>query len=354
MVHQSILCCFKINFVAIELDKIIEQTFPSKQWRTFRTLIAVSGGPDSVALLRLITAHADAESKPNLIVAHVNHGTRGDQSDADAKFVQQLAEQHQLEFCLETLRPQNIDGSSDKSQSEETLRNARYDRLVEMAGRHGCRYLITGHHLDDQIETVLFRIFRGTGIAGLQGIPERRVVNDALTIVRPLLSVRSEELKAYLHSIGQDFRIDPTNAESSFTRNFLRNEILPSLEQRFGDVTGAVSRLSEHAKRSEDFLDKSVEPLFAAITLQTDDEVHLDQRQLVNQPDVLIQKLLLKIWSEQQWPLQAMSAQWWQRLKNAIKKQTQSQTLNVPGPVCFEVDNDRVRLTCDRNRKTNA
>ena len=140
--------------------------------------------------------------------------------------------------------------NADHSRSEESLRNARYDRLVEMAGQHGCRYLVTGHHLDDQIETVLFRIFRGTGIAGLQGIPERRVVNEALTIVRPLLSVRSEELKVYLQSIGQDFCVDPTNAESTFTRNFLRNEILPSLEQRFGDVANAVCK-TEHACKTD-------------------------------------------------------------------------------------------------------
>jgi len=229
--------------VAVELDKIVERTFPLIQRRNFRTLIAVSGGPDSVALLRLIAANADPVSKSNLIVAHINHGTRAEQSDADAKFVRQLAKDHQLEFCLDSLppKPSKIDETTRQSQSEDSLRNARYDCLVEMAGRLGCRYLVTGHHLDDQIETVLFRIFRGTGIAGLQGIPDRRVVHDALTIVRPLLSVPSKELKAYLGSIGQDFRTDPTNAENSFTRNYLRNEILPSLEQRFGDVVGAPS-----------------------------------------------------------------------------------------------------------------
>ena len=340
--------------MTVELDKIVEQTFPASQWRTFRTMIAVSGGPDSVALLRLIATSADAKSRPNLIVAHINHNTRAGQSGADAEFVQQLAKQLQLEFCLDTLPEQSVEESASQRTSEESLRNARYGRLVEMAGRLGCRYLITGHHLDDQIETVLFRILRGTGIAGLQGIPERRVVNDALTIVRPLLSVRSEQLKAYLHSIGQEFRTDPTNAESSFTRNFLRNEILPSLEQRFGDVVGAVSRLSEHAKQTETFLEVLVEPLLAAITLQNDNEVHLDRRQLVDQSDVLVQKLLLKIWSQQQWPLQAMSAQWWQRLTDAIKKQTGSLTLNVPGPVCFEVDNDCVRLTRNRTSKTHS
>ena len=233
---------------------IVERTFPSTQWETFRTLIAVSGGADSVALLRLIAANADDESKSNLIVAHINHGTRAEQSDADAEFVRQLAHKHQLEFCLDSIPPKTTASSATPHPNEESLRNARYDCLVNMAGRLGCRYLVTGHHLDDQIETVLFRIFRGTGIAGLQGIPERRVVNGALTIVRPLLTIRSDELKAYLRSIGQDFRVDPTNAESSFTRNFLRNEILPSLEQRFSDVVSAVARLSEHAKRTETFL----------------------------------------------------------------------------------------------------
>ena len=343
--------------MAVELDKIVEQTFSSTKWRTFRTLIAVSGGADSVALLRLIAANADQKSKSNLIVAHINHGTRAEQSDADAKFVQQLANEQQLEFCLESLQPQTLEADhltdGTTGQSEESLRNARYDRLVEMAGRLGCRYLVTGHHLDDQVETVLFRIFRGTGIAGLQGIPERRVVSEALTIVRPLLSVRSEELKDYLRSIGQEFRTDSTNAENSFTRNFLRNEILPALEQRFGDVASAVSRLSEHAKRTEAFLETSGEPLLASIIKQTDHEVQLDRRQLMDQPDVLVQKLLLKIWSDQKWPLQSMSAQWWRRLTDAIKKQTEIQTLNVPGPVCFEVDSDCVRLTRNRSQQAN-
>ena len=336
-----------------ELDKIVERTFPSTQWRTFRTLIAVSGGPDSVALLRLIVANADPASKSNLIVAHINHGTRAKQSEADAGFVRQLAEKHQLEFCLDSIPiplKEDTANSAPRQHSEESMRNARYDRLVAMAGRLGCRYLVTGHHLDDQIETLLFRIFRGTGIAGLQGIPQRRVVSDALTIVRPLLSIRSNELKAYLRTIGQEFRIDPTNAESTFTRNFLRNEILPLLEQRFGDVVSAVSRLSEHAKRTEVFLDMSIEPLLASITLQTNHEVHLDRRQLIDQPEILLQKLLSKIWSDQHWPLQAMSAQWWQRLTDAIKKQTGSLTLNVPGPVCFKIDNDRVRIFRNRGQ----
>ncbi len=329
-----------------ELGNVVEQAFSAIHWRNFRTLVAVSGGPDSVALLRLMVANADSKTKPNLIVAHINHGTRGEQSDADAKFVQALAQQQQLEFCLDSIPAQQTKTDPLVAPSEESLRNARYERLVSMAGRLGCRYLVTGHHQDDQIETVLFRIFRGTGIAGLQGIPQRRVVNDALTIVRPLLEIRSSDLKEYLRSIGQDFRTDPSNAESAYTRNFLRNEILPSLEQRFGNVAAAVSRLSQHAKQTEAFLDASVEPLLTAINLQTDQEVRLDRRQLIDQPDILVQKLLLKIWAQQQWPLQSMSADWWQRLTKAIKKQqAEAQTLNVPGSICFVIEKHQVTLT---------
>ena len=339
-----------------ELGNVFEHAFPVSQWQSFRTLIAVSGGPDSVALLRLMVANANPNNKSNLIVAHINHATRAEQSDADAEFVNELAQQHQLEFCLESIQLQATNTCSSESltsiktkdaitHSEESLRNARYDRLVKMAERLGCRYLVTGHHLDDQIETVLFRIFRGTGIAGLQGIPKQRVVNEALTIVRPLLTVRASELKDYLQQIGQGFRTDPTNAESTFTRNFLRNEVLPSLEQRFGDVTAAVSRLSQHAQQTEAFIDSSVEPLLACILKQTDTEVRLDRRQLINQPEVLLQKLLLKIWSNNQWPLQSMSAQWWQRLTEAIKKQPpQTQTLNVPGAICFSIEKHQVTL----------
>jgi len=140
--------------VVNDIENVIEQAFPAKQWRSFRTLVAVSGGPDSVALLRLMVANAHSETKSNLIVAHINHGTRAQQSDADAEFVEALAKQHQLEFCFS---PESTAEEPQATRSEETLRNARYERLVAMAGRLGCRYLVTGHHQDDQIETVLFR-----------------------------------------------------------------------------------------------------------------------------------------------------------------------------------------------------
>ena len=104
-----------------DIENVIEQAFPAKQWRSFRTLVAVSGGPDSVALLRLMVANAHSETKSNLIVAHINHGTRAQQSDADAEFVEALAKQHQLEFCLDSISPESTTEEPQATRSEDCL-----------------------------------------------------------------------------------------------------------------------------------------------------------------------------------------------------------------------------------------
>lgn len=342
------------HFLNRILSQALAHEFPTDLWSTFKTLVAVSGGADSVALLRGLIENSDPQARENLVVVHVDHGTRDQQSQSDARFVAQLATNWGLEFHLVELP---LKSSLDRttalnSVSEESLRNQRYEALIETASKIGARYLVTGHHLNDQIETVLFRIFRGTGLSGLAGIPKYRVVNQALTIVRPLLSIRREQIEEYLTSIGQDFCRDASNESSDYTRNFLRNEVLPRLSERFGDVEGAIWRLSNQAAEANTFFDMATGKLNKSILKQLPTEVILDRRELAAENEFLLQRLFSNIWSQQKWPRKAMSASWWRQLVAAAKSEsTAIKKLVLPGKITASFSERDIRLTTDKPQK---
>lgn len=296
-----------------------------------RSVIAVSGGPDSVAMLRAIVELGQQSSQWNpdcLIVGHLNHATRGSESDLDARFVQQLADQLGLPFRL-----LEVDAKLSVSPSEETLRNVRYQRLIQLAQSEGARYLATGHNCDDQIETILFRIFRGTGIQGLTGIPRQRLASPSLTLVRPMLGIRRFEIEDYLAGIGQSFRHDASNRDSRYSRNFLRNEIIPELTAKFGrSVPDAILRLSVQAQEIDDYLLVQTQQFDDSILERTPDKLVIDCQALGSGDLVVVRRWLMEIWKQQAWPQQAMSFQWWQTIAHAVQS-TDCVVHNLPGAI---------------------
>lgn len=191
-------------------------------------VVAVSGGLDSVVLLHLLRFHAGTE----LQVAHLDHGMRRD-SRRDAHWVRGLARAWELPFQSEEARD---------LRSEDDARRARYAFLEGVADRVGARCIATAHHADDQVETVLFRLMRGSGLDGLAGIPARRG-----RIVRPLLAVTRAELAAYAahHRLG--YREDPTNLSRAYARNRIRHDLLPALDRIWPEARSSLLRLAEHA-----------------------------------------------------------------------------------------------------------
>lgn len=173
---------------------------------------AVSGGVDSVVLLDMCIAH----KKSNLIVAHFNHGIRDD-ADTDADFVRQLAAQYQLPYVEEK---QHL----GKSASEEEARNARYVFLHQVQKQHKADAIITAHHADDVVETIVLNILRGTGWRGLSSL------RSTPTIMRPLLSVRKKEILEYANTHALKWREDATNQEDIYTRNYIRHHIIPKID----------------------------------------------------------------------------------------------------------------------------
>ena len=182
-----------------------------------RVVVAVSGGLDSLALLHLLR-FGPGLPRLQLVAAHFDHRMRPE-SGEDALWIAELARAWDVRMELGV--------AEAPPTSEEAAREARYPFLEAVRVRTGARWILTAHHADDQAETVLFRIARGTGLAGLRGIPTRRGV-----ILRPLLSFWREELEAYADAVVPRLtpRIDPTNAEHRFARNALRHDLLPRLE----------------------------------------------------------------------------------------------------------------------------
>jgi tRNA(Ile)-lysidine synthase len=247
-----------------------------------RVAVAVSGGADSVALL-LLLGELCGEVGILLSVAHVNHQLRGAESDEDARFVAELAARLGLE--LDSVEaPVGVDeaGVLVKSGLEATAREARYQYFGDLARAGRATKIATAHTLDDQAETVLLRMFRGTGIRGLAGIHPRlrldadkklepqstqrateetaRLPGSRFTrsrevaeVVRPLLGFRREELRAYLRERGQAWREDSSNADVAFLRNRVRARLIPMIAEEFGEAAiEHIAELAEIARAEEE------------------------------------------------------------------------------------------------------
>src|ERR1700719_2179324 len=217
-----------------------------------RVGVAVSGGADSVALL-LLLLELRAKIGVVLSVVHFNHKLRGKASEADARFVEKLALKHGLAFHVGQADVK-AKARRDKNNLEDTARRARYEFFTTLIMAERLDKIVVAHTMDDQAETVLAHILRGTGLAGLGGM------HPAVEhVVRPLLAVRRAELRAYLHGKKRTWREDATNRDTTKMRARIRKKLLPILEKDFQPaVVQHLATLAELAREDEAFLDALV------------------------------------------------------------------------------------------------
>jgi tRNA(Ile)-lysidine synthase len=299
---------------------------------------AVSGGADSVALLYALIAARDPASPFPLILAHLNHQLRGAESDADEAFTADLY--HHLASAgvpALTLRLGRIDvaaqACADGANLEATARRLRYHWLAATARETGARWVATGHTADDQAETVLHRLLRGTGLQGLRGIAARRELEPGVGVVRPLLQTTRIEIIAYLGQLNQPFREDSTNRDPAYTRNRIRLELLPYLAERYNPaVATALARLAEQA--DEVFRDEemaAVSLLSAAELPRAGTMLVFDLARLAAAPRRLTRAALRFAWAREGWPLDAMSYDAWERLAGLVHGNAGG--LDLPGHI---------------------
>lgn len=203
-----------------------------------KLVVGVSGGADSVCLLHLLK-ECQREWKLSLFVVHIHHGIRGAAADCDAAFVADLSEHMGLPFFLVRGDVPALSRESGMSE-EEAGRKFRYEKLEQIRREQGADYIAVAHHRDDQAETVLFRLFRGSGARGLAGMEPKRDV-----VVRPLLFAGGSELREFLRQNGYEWREDVTNGDTAYTRNWIRHKLLPSAQEHIN--AQAVRHIAETA-----------------------------------------------------------------------------------------------------------
>ena len=225
-------------------ERIIQNV--SEAAKNQRIAVGVSGGVDSMVLLRALI-EAKKSTDFSFFIVNIEHGIRGRSSENDSRFVADFARSHGIEcrtFKVDSLRRAKEFGETE----EEAARVLRYGVFQKLLIDGDCDKVFLAHHEDDQAETVLMRIIRGTGIKGLSGMQK-----ETRGYVRPLLDVSKEEILDFQKKYDVPYVVDESNFENDKTRNLIRNEIMPLLN-RAGDATGSLNRLSRIAADTEEFL----------------------------------------------------------------------------------------------------
>ena len=210
-------------------------------------LLAVSGGPDSVAMLDFFVRAARSK-RLRLKVCHINHCLRGKESDGDEAFVRKLSDERGIpaEFHRADVKAAAAGKSCGLEQAARTI---RYRLLAKAAAKDGFNLVAAGHHADDHAETVLLNLLRGTEPKGLLGIPCRRLLcrrksGGSIYLIRPLLGVRRPEVEAYMKALGLKARKDSSNSDDYFTRNWIRKKLLPMMEKKQPKIREHLAELS--------------------------------------------------------------------------------------------------------------
>lgn len=297
-------------------------------------VVGVSGGADSVALLLGLHALAPGQgASSRLVVAHARHDLRAEAA-ADAVFVADLAAELGVSCVIGDLRVREPDGPRGEG-IEGRARRLRRAFFFDTARERGARYVVVAHTADDQAETILHRILRGTGVAGLAGMVSARALGDGVSLLRPLLAVPRAVVRASLESRGRAWVEDATNTDVRFARNFLRHEILPRCESgpypaapealvRLGSqaaaVAGAVRSAADH------LLDMhAVRDADGTTILQAGKLARLDRH--------LLAEVFVALWDREGWPRRDMTARHYQRLAAMASSAADPSTVAKPSAI---------------------
>lgn len=226
-----------------------------------KVLVAVSGGADSLALLHWLVHHQQ-QLRISLHVATLDHGLRSE-SQADVNFVKQMATQWDVPCTSAKIDTYQI-ANQHKISIETAARQGRYQFLAETANKLGTRTIVTAHHADDQSETILMHLLRGSGVQGLIGMQVQSPLPYAphLNLVRPLLSIRRSVIEAYCQDYNLQARTDVTNLNTTYHRNEIRHEILPRLRQVNPQLDDALARLSDIVHAEDEYLTETYQNYF--------------------------------------------------------------------------------------------
>jgi tRNA(Ile)-lysidine synthase len=307
-------------------------------------VVAVSGGPDSTCLLHLLVGLRQ-ELGIELHVAHLDHRLRGRESEADAAYVAHLAERLGMPATIER-RDAKAYQKEKRISLEEAAREVRYRFLADTAEAINTSYIATGHTLDDQVETILMHIIRGTGTRGLVGLKplsQWQINGRKLNIIRPLLEVSRRQTAEYCRRYELMPRLDSSNLSLSSLRNRIRQQLVPLLESYNTDVTAALCRMATTATDEITFLDAEVARLWPDVASEQPGLVMLDRDVFHALPPALKRHLLRVVIENILGNLKDIETRHIEEIMDVLDKPAGKQ-ISLPGGLIFYVEYDRYLL----------
>ena len=279
-----------------------------------RIVLAVSGGPDSMCMLNAfikmqkenLSCHLNPEPmaensgchlNPELMaisVAHVNHMIR-DEASEDELFVKDFCEKNNVDFYSKSIDVRKL-ANNNKIGTEEAGRNSRYEFFDEIAKKTGANKIAIAHNANDKIETIIMNLLRGSGVTGLKGIEPKRK-----NYIRPLIECEREEIEQYCKEENLNPRIDKTNSDNIYTRNKIRNIVIPYIKKEFNpNIINTLGRLSEIVSEEEEYVERQVENIFQDILIEEIKEKRQNVNEIDDKEKITEIVLDLKLFNEQE------------------------------------------------------
>lgn len=293
-------------------------------------LAAVSGGPDSVFLVQALGRLKNKLKLKKVAVCNLDHGLRGEESRADSAFAGKLAKEMGLEFIHKSIDLKNIRHKG--ISTEEAAREERYKFFEEAAARSGASVIATGHTLDDQAETILMRLIKGSALKGIVGIAPVREFGS-LKVIRPLIEIEKSEIVNYLEGADIDYRIDRTNAEPVYFRNVVRSQILPFLEKYNPKLKRSLFNLAEHLREDFDFIEQAKSKIKGGLSSSGAMRVEVRLKDIAVQPRALQKEILRDLLRDAGGEVKRLSFRHWKEMESLIRDKSSGNSVDLPGGI---------------------
>lgn len=295
-----------------------------------KVLLALSGGSDSISLLHILN---DIKSKFNfeLFVCHLNHSIRAE-ADSDEEFVKQICNELKV-VCF--TKKADIPAIAKKEKISEELagRNARYAFFEEIMQKHNIDLVATAHNKNDVAETVLMHMMRGSGIDGLSGIAYKRG-----RVIRPLLDADKEEVENFCKENNYKFVVDKTNSETFYTRNKIRNELIPFMQKEFNpNIIDVIVKNAAFLREDAQFLNDSAKAVYEIISL----DGGLSVKEFNRQPPAIGRRIILLMYKEYSKDAKNLQGVHVENILTLLKKAKSGTKCDIPGESVFVIENDR-------------
>ena len=331
----------------------VEQTIKKHQMlnRGDKVLIAVSGGPDSVTLLDVLFSLRHKYDL-TLSVAHLNHMLRGKEAERDLCFVKELSGKLGLAFFSGKRNVRSFAKETHVSL-EEAGRKLRYDLLQDVAKREGMNKVALGQTADDQAETVLIAFVRGSGLAGLSGIPPVRILGrSGIKIIRPLVEIFRIEIEKYLGEKKISSRLDASNLEPVYFRNKIRLELLPLIAHEYNpNMKSVLVRLAGILREDNRYLIEKTAELVPEMLAGDNEKIKINLKALKSVPIALRQRLVREAVNQMSGNMRPLSVIHWERIRKLIGEGKTGAYVVVPDRVVVRKQYGNLLLMCEKGER---